>query len=266
MSVEISDKAIVGKNVELGDGVKIAPFAVIEDNVQIGAGTTIGASAYVGSYTKIGANCRIFNGASVGTIAQDLKYRDEDASLEIGDRTIIREFCTLNKGTAANNGITKIGSDCALLAYCHVAHDCIVGDFFVASNNLALAGHTTIGRNVICGGNVGVHQFTKIGDYSFIGAYSFVTMDVVPYSLVGMSDGNTFIAGHNKVGLERNGFSAEDVSAIKKAHKIIFRKGLSLEDAKAAIEAEFPENAVCKRVSDFIEKSQRGLLRMRIKE
>ena len=263
MSVEISEKAVVGKNVELGNGVKIAPFAVIEDNVQIGEGTTIGASAFVGSNTKIGKNCRIFNGASVGTIAQDLKYRDEDASLEIGDRTIIREFCTLNKGTAANNGITKVGNDCALLAYCHVAHDCVVGDFFIASNNLAIAGHTTIGRNVICGGNVGIHQFTKIGDYSFIGAYSYITMDVVPYSLVGVSDGNAFIAGHNKVGLERNGFSAEDVSAIKKMYKIIFRKGLTLENAKSAIEAELPKNAVSERVLNFIEKSQRGLLRMR---
>lgn len=266
MSVEISEKAVIGKNVELGSGVKIAPFAVIEDNVQIGNKTTIGASALIGSNTKIGENCRIFNGASVGTIAQDLKYRDEDASLEIGDRTIIREFCTLNKGTAANNGITKIGNDCALLAYCHIAHDCVVGDFFVASNNLAIAGHTTIGRNVICGGNVGIHQFTHVGDYSFIGAYAYVTMDIVPYSLVGMSDGNTFIAGHNKVGLERNGFSAEDVSEIKKMYKILFRKGLPLETAVATIKAELPENAVTKRVLDLIEKSQRGLLRMRIQE
>jgi len=266
MSVEINDKAVVGKNVELGEGVKIAPFAVIEDNVQIGAGTIIGASAYIGSNTKIGANCRIFNGASVGTIAQDLKYRDEDASLEIGDNTMIREFCTLNKGTAANNGITKIGNNCALLAYCHIAHDCVVGDYFVASNNLAMAGHTTVGRNVICGGNVGIHQFSHIGDYSFIGAYSYITMDVVPYSLVGVSKGDAFIAGHNKVGLERNGFSAEDVSEIKKMFKILFRKDLTLEAAKSAIEAEMQKNEVSARVLNFIEKSQRGLLRMRNKD
>jgi UDP-N-acetylglucosamine acyltransferase len=264
MSVEISEKAVVGKNVELGDGVKIAPFAVIEDNVKISNGTTIGANAYIGSNTSIGKDCRIFNGASVGTIAQDLKYRDEDASLTIGDRAIIREFVTINKGTSANNGITKIGNDCALLAYCHVAHDCEVGDFFVASNNLAMAGHTIVGRNVICGGNVSVHQFVKIGDYSFMGAYSYATMDVVPYSLVGMSDGNTFIAGHNKVGLQRNGFSEDDVSAIKKMHRLLFRSGLTLEEAKAKIAEELPQNDVSKRMLDFIDKSQRGLLRTRI--
>jgi len=264
MSVQISDKAIIGKNVELGEGVQIAPFAVIEDNVQIADGTTVGAHAYIGSNTSIGKNCRIFNGASVGTVAQDLKYRDEEASLTIGDRTMIREFCTLNKGTAANNGITKIGNDCALLAYCHIAHDCEVGDFFVASNNLAMAGHTIVGRNVICGGNVGIHQFTKIGDYSFIGAYAYITMDIVPYSLVGMADGNTFIAGHNKVGLQRNGFSDEDVSAIKKMYKLLFRSELTLEDAKAQICAQLPENDTRKRMSDFLDKSQRGLLRMRI--
>jgi len=266
MNVEISEKAVVGKNVELGDGVKIAPFAVIEDNVQIGSGTTIGASAYIGSNTKIGENCRIFNGASVGTIAQDLKFRDEDASLEIGNNTIIREFCTLNKGTAANNGITKVGNNCALLAYCHIAHDCVVGDYFVASNNLAMAGHTTVGRNVICGGMVGIHQFSQIGDYSFIGAGAYINMDIVPYSLVGVAGGNTFIAGHNKVGLERNGFTTEDVSAIKKMYKILFRKGLIIEDAKAAIIAELPKNAVSQRVLDLIEKSQRGLMRMRIQD
>jgi UDP-N-acetylglucosamine acyltransferase len=266
MSVEISEKAVIGKNVKLGTGVKIAPFAVIEDDVQIGDNTTIGASAYIGSHTAIGKNCRIFNGASVGTVAQDLKYRDEDASLEIGDNTIIREFCTLNKGTAANNGITKIGSNCALLAYCHIAHDCVVGDFFVASNNLAMAGHVTVGRNVQCGGNVGIHQFINIGDYSFIGAGSYVSMDIVPYSLVGGTKWDAFVAGHNNIGLERNGFSQEDVSAIKKMYKIIFRKGLTLEAAKEEIEAQLPKNEVSERVLNLIEKSQRGLLRMRNQE
>ena len=264
MSVEISDKAVVGKNAELGDGVKIAAFAVIEDNVKIGDNTIVGSHAYIGSNTSIGKDCRIFNSASLGAVAQDLKYRDEDASLQIGDRTIIREFVTANKGTKANNGITKIGNDCALLAYCHIAHDCEVGDFFVASNNLAMAGHTIVGRNVICGGNVGIHQFTKIGDYSFIGAYAYITMDIAPYSLVGMADGNTFIAGHNKVGLQRNGFSQDEVSDIKKMHKILFRSKLSLEEAKAKITEELPADEVRQRVLDFIESSQRGLLRMRI--
>ena len=264
MSVQISEKAVIGKNLELGTGVQIAPFAVIEDNVQIADGAIIGSYAFIGSNTKIGKDCRIFNGASVGTVAQDLKYRDEAATLEIGDRTIIREFCTLNKGTSANNGITKIGSDCALLAYCHIAHDCEVGDFFVSSNGLAMAGHTTVGRNVICGGNVGIHQFTVIGDYSFIGAYAYVNMDIVPYSLVAIADGSTFIAGHNKVGLERNGFTNEDVSAIKKMYKLLFRSGLTLEDAKAKIVSQMSDDDIRKRMLEFLNKSQRGLLRTRV--
>jgi UDP-N-acetylglucosamine acyltransferase len=266
MSVEISEKAVIGKNVELADGVKIAAFAVIEDNVVIGDNTSVGSHAYIASNTAIGKNCRIFNGASVGTIAQDLKYREEDASLSIGDRVIIREFVTINKGTSANNGRTLVGNDCALLAYCHVAHDCEVGDFFVASNNLAMAGHTIVGRNVICGGNVSIHQFTHIGDYSFIGANSYVSMDIVPYSLVGTSGGDTFIAGHNKVGLERNNFSIEDVSKIKKTYKLLFRSNLSLEDAKDAIAKEVGRNLISQNILDFIEKSQRGLLRIRNKE
>jgi UDP-N-acetylglucosamine acyltransferase len=129
-----------------------------------------------------------------------------------------------------------------------------------------MAGHTTVGRNVICGGIVGIHQFVNIGDYSFIGAGSYISMDILPYSLVGNAAGNAFIAGHNKVGLERNGFSAEDVSAIKKMYKIIFRKGLTLENAKVEIETELPKNAVSQRILDFVEKSQRGLLRMRNQE
>jgi UDP-N-acetylglucosamine acyltransferase len=266
MSVEISEKAIIGKNAEFGNNVKIAPFAIIEDNVVIDDYTTIGSHAYIGSHTKIGKNCRIFNGASVGTIAQDLKYRDEDAFLFIGDEVIIREFVTINKGTSANNGITKIGNNCALLAYCHVAHDCEVGDFFVASNNLAMAGHTTIGRNVICGGNVSIHQFTHIGDYSFIGANSYVSMDIVPYSLIGTADGETFVAGHNKVGLERNGFSADDISKIKKIYKLLFFRELSVSEAKKQILNEVGQNTISQRVLDFIEKSQRGLLRVRSKE
>ena len=266
MSAEVSEKAIVGKRAKLGSNVKIAPFAVIEDNAVIGDNTVIGSHAYIASNTTIGKDCRIFNGASVGTIAQDLKYRDEDASLFIGDRAIIREFVTINKGTAANNGVTRIGNDCALLAYCHVAHDCEIGDFFVASNNLAMAGHTTIGRNVICGGNVSIHQFTRIGDYSFIGANSYISMDIIPYSLVGTANGEPFIAGHNKVGLERNGFDAQDISKIKKMYKLLFFRGFSLTEAKERILSEVGQDAVSQRVLDFLEKSQRGLLRVRNKE
>ncbi len=263
MSVTIDERAVIGKNVELGEGVTVAPFAVIDDNVTIGAGTSVGSHAFIGSHTTIGDDCRIFNGASVGTIAQDLKYREEDAFLKIGNRTQIREFCTLNKGTSANNGLTIVGDDCALLAYCHIGHDCEVGNHFVASNNLAMAGHVIAGDNVTCGGNVSVHQFTRIGDYAFVGANQYLTMDVVPYALVGGNGDSAFIASINKVGLERNGFTKEQASIIKKAYRILFRKGLSLDEATAQILSDFPESKEVAFLVDFISKSERGITRMR---
>lgn len=262
MAVQIDERAIVGKNVELGDNVQISPYAVLEDNIKIGAGTIIGAHAYIGSNTTIGDDCRIFNGASVGTIAQDLKYKDEDAYLIVGDRTQIREFCTLNKGTAENNGVTKVGSDCALLAYCHIAHDCIVGDHFVSSNALTMAGHVKIGDHVTCGGKVSIHQFTQVGDQCFLGANTFVKMDAVPFSLVSGDSNSASIYGINKVGLERRGFTKEDMSAIKMAYKFIFRKKLSLEDAKAQIIEKWPDNEHIANLLAFCERSNRGLIRM----
>lgn len=255
--------AILGRNVELGKGVVIAPYAVIEDGVTIGANTTIGASAYIGCDTTIGEDCRIFNGASVGTIAQDLKFRDEPCTLEIGNRTQIREFCTINKGTIENGGLTKIGDDCALLAYCHVAHDCMVGNNVVASNNLALAGHVTVEDHVTFGGFASVHQFTRIGAHSFVGANTFAKMDIVPFALVGHENGDGYIAGPNKVGLERRGFSKEEISAIKKAYRILFRKGLQLDDAAAVIAEELGNEGRTGEILSFIGKSERGLTRMR---
>lgn len=263
MSISVDSRAVLGKNVELGEGVIVSPFAVIEDNVTIGAGTMIGAHAYIGSNTTMGENCRVFNGASIGTIAQDLKYRDEDAFLIVGDRTQFREFCTINKGTAANNGLTKIGSDSAFLAYCHVGHDCEVGDHFVASNSLALAGHVLVGDHVTCGGFVSVHQFTQIGDHAFLGANTFVTMDVVPYALVSSDGDGAFIAMMNKVGLERRGFSSEDLSVIKKMYKILFRQGLSLTDATSLLSVDYSDCDIVKDTLSFIERSKRGLTRMK---
>jgi UDP-N-acetylglucosamine acyltransferase len=263
VSVFIDERAIIGKNVELGEGVKIAPFAVIEENVVIGAGSTIGSHSLIGSNTTLGKDCRVFNGVSVGTVAQDLKYRDEDAFLTIGDRAIIREFCTVNKGTEENNGITKIGDDAALLAYCHVAHDCEIGNNFIASNNLALAGHVIIGDSVTCGGFASVHQFVRVGSHTFLGAHSFSNMDVVPFSLVASDGGTGYVTGLNKVGLERRGFTKDDLSVLKKAYKFLFRKGLSLDEAKSSISSQLGNNKHLLDLLSFVEKSERGLLRMK---
>ena len=260
---QVHSTAIIGKNVTLGDTTVIGPYAVLEDNISVGSGTSIGAHAFIGSNTTIGDDCRIFNGASVGTIAQDLKFKNEECSLIIGNRTQLREFCTINKGTEANNGVTSIGDDCALLAYSHVAHDCVVGNNVVASNNLALAGHVTVEDHVIFGGFASVHQFSRIGAHAFIGANTFVTMDIVPYALVGHHEGNGYIAGINKVGLERRGFIKEDISAIKKAYRTLFRKKLNTHDATALIKGEYGSIDAIENLLTFIAKSERGLTRMK---
>ncbi|MGM0462151.1 MAG: acyl-ACP--UDP-N-acetylglucosamine O-acyltransferase [Fibrobacterota bacterium] len=263
MSSQIDTQAVVHPDSNLGKNVRIGPFAVIEENVYIGDNTVIDSHARIGSNTTIGTDCHIFNGASVGTIAQDLKYSGEESFLEIGDRTIIREFCTINKGTQANKGLTKIGNDCALLAYCHVGHDCLIGDKFISSNGLAVAGHVTIGDQVICGGNVSIHQFSRIGDHAFIGANKYITQDVVPFALIAGDTLTASLYGINSVGLKRRGFSSEDMSTIKKAYKILFRNGHTLEEAQNLLEKTWPGDEIIASLIQFVSKSNRGLLRFK---
>ncbi len=263
MAVQVDERAVLGKNVELGDDVIIGPYTIIEDNVTIGARTNISGQAYIGSNTTLGEDCRVFNGASIGTIAQDLKFAGEECYLTVGDRTQFREFCTINKGTAANEGYTRIGSDSAFLAYCHVGHDCEIGDHFVSSNGLAMAGHVTVGKHVTLGGSNGIHQFTRIGDYAFIGGLHRVRMDIVPFALAANEDVDITIAGINKVGLERNGFTTEELSSIKKAYRIIFRKGLTLEEAIAELQTDLQDNKHIENLISFIKGSERGITRMK---
>ncbi len=259
----IHERAVVSEDAEIGDNVEIGPFAVVEDNVRIMEGTRIGANAYIGWGTTIGRGCDIFNGASVGTIPQDLKFNGEETTLTIGDNNVIREFCTLNRGTKAA-GETKIGSGCTLLAYCHIAHDCILGDNIVISNALAMAGHVQVGSNVTIGGNVSIHQFCRVGDNSFIGARSGVFKDVIPYALLGSQrDAEVRVAGINKVGLERLGFSSERRSMIKKAYRTLFREGLAVSEAVDLLLKEYKDNRDIKLLCDFISSSERGIYRMK---
>lgn len=262
MSAIVHPSAILGKNIELGNNVSIGPYVVIEDNVTIGDGTSIGSHTLIGSNTSIGKNGRIFNGNSIGTIAQDLKYNNEEASLTIGDNAFIREFCTINKGTVANAGVTKIGDNCALLAYGHIAHDCVVGDNFIASNNFGAAGHTIIENNVTSGAYVMTHQFVKIGAFSFLGAQIFVKKDIIPFSLVGGNSENAAIAGINKIGLERNGFDEKRRGTIKRAFRTLFMKGLTLDEALIALAENFSDSEDVKQILAFIANGERGLCRM----
>lgn len=262
MSSGIHSSAIIGENVTIGDGVVINAYAVLEDNITLEDNVSIGSHAYIGANTSIGEGTTIFNGASVGTIPQDLKYKGEETTLVIGKNCIIREFCTINRGTV-ENGSTVIGDNCALLAYCHVAHDCIIGNNVVISNSLSMAGHVKVGDNVVMGGGVGIHQFCKIGSYAMVGAKSVILKDVVPFSLCAKGEaGVERVVGINKVGLERHGFDEKRRREIKKAFKALFRQNLPIKEAIAELRQEFSENEDVAFLIEFLESSERGLYNM----
>jgi UDP-N-acetylglucosamine acyltransferase len=260
MATDIHPTAIVDSGAQLGADVSVGPYAVIEHDVTIGDATRIGSHAIIGAHTHMGKENRIFHGAAVGLIPQDLKFSGEKTTLRIGDRNIIREFCTINRGTAAR-GETVIGSDCAILAYCHIAHDCVIGDRLIVSNNLAMAGHVTVGNNVTIGGVCSFHQFTRVGDHVMIQATSYVTQDIVPFALTGTEP--VRIVDVNKIGLERRGFLPERIQAIKRAFKMLFRENLRLEEAVVKLEESFSGNDDIRLMLQFIKGSERGLLRMR---
>ncbi len=262
MSSNIHESVILGKNVNLGENVTIMPYAVLEDNIQIGDGCTIGAHAQIGSNTTIGSGSTIFNGASVGTIPQDLKYKGEETTLVIGKNAIIREFCTINRGTI-ENGTTKIGDDCAFLAYCHVGHDCEIGNNVVASNQLGMGGHVKVGDYVVFGAEVSIHQFCKIGSYSMLGARSLILKDVIPFSLCAKGEaGVERIVSINKVGLERRGFDETRRRLIKKAYKTLFRSNLTVKDAVEVLKKDYSDNNDILSLIDFVKNSDRGLYNM----
>ncbi len=264
MTSSIHPTAIIDPGASIGTDVSIGPYTVISDNAVIGDGAEIGSHVLVGSCTTIGKSCRLFHGASIGAIAQDLKYRGEEATLTIGDDAIIREFCTINRGTAAS-GATIIGNNCAFLAYCHVAHDCIVGDNVVMSNNATLGGHVTIGNHVGIGGFVAIHQFSKVGDHSFIGARSLIVKDIIPFSLCAAGgSGTERIVGINKVGLERRGFDQDRRSKIKRAYKILFREGLAVGDALKKLEDNYADDSDVAKIISFVKQSDRGIYNMNL--
>lgn len=259
MKPDIHPTAIVPSGVELGVNVKIGPYAVIENDVMIGDRTEIGPHVVIGEGTRIGSGCRLFPGAAVGLIPQDKKFSDEKTYTIIGDNTLIREYVTINRGSAAS-GETRVGDDCWIMAYCHIAHDCIIGNSVTISNNLAMAGHVEIGDNVTIGGVCSFHQFTRVGNFAFIQATSYITQDVVPFALTGADP--LRIVDINKVGLERHGYSEERRRDIRRAYKMLFREDRTVEDALVCLEREYPGNVDIDLVVSFIKKSSRGLLRM----
>ncbi|MBC8312270.1 MAG: acyl-ACP--UDP-N-acetylglucosamine O-acyltransferase [Candidatus Marinimicrobia bacterium] len=257
MATNIHPSAIVDSKAQIGENVTIDPFVIIEDNVVIGDGTEIKSSAVIKSGARIGKDCRIFQSAVVSEIPQDLKFEGESTLLEIGDRTTVREFCTLNRGTS-ELGKSSIGNDCLLMAYVHIAHDCIVGDKSILANGVQLAGHASIGYHVTIGGMTPVHQFCNVGDHAFVGGGYRVVQDVPPYIL---ATGEPLkFAGVNNVGLRRRGFSAESRMNIKRAYKKIFYSDLNTSQAIESIKSDVDQTEEVKTILNFIENSNRGLI------
>jgi len=259
----IHSTAIVSPHAELDRSVVVGPYAVIGAGVHIGAGTSVGAHTVLEGPISIGRDNRIFTHAALGAAPQDMKYRGEPTSLEIGDRNTIREFCTFNRGTAQDEGVTRIGDDNWIMAYVHIAHDVQVGSRTILANNATLAGHVHVGDWVIVGGLTGVHQFCKVGAHAMTGFQSHVSQDVPPFM---MAAGHPLsIAGVNVEGLRRRGFSKERIAQIKQMHRLLYRDGLTLDNAKAAIAAMRGAveggDADANLLLDFLAASTRGIAR-----
>jgi len=256
----IDQRAVIHPSAKIADNVTIGPFSCIGADVEIGEGTVIGPNVVIDGPTKIGKDNRIYQYASIGSDAQDLKFKGEpNCRLEIGDRNRFREFCTINRGTAQDRGLTKIGSDNTFLAYSHVAHDCLLGDHIILSNNATLAGHITVEDWVIISGFVAIHQFCRIGAHSFLGGGAHLKHDILPFLMVADEQPKPY--GLNTVGLSRRGFDADTLLWLKRAYKIIYRQNLRTEEAIEQLKEMVPH---CQKVQDFIDflgKSERGILR-----
>ena len=258
-AVDIHPTAIVHPKATLGAGVSVGPYTILTEHVTIGPRTTIGAHCVIEGRTSIGAACEIFTGAVVGSIPQDLKYRGEESLLLIGDRNKIREYVTINPGTAGGGGKTVIGSGCLLMAYAHVAHDCRIGDQVIIANSAALAGHITIEDRAIVGGLVGIHQFVRVGTLAFVGGCSRVAQDVPPYATCVGYPAKVF--GLNTEGLRRAGVSSDVKRRLHHAFRVLFHSKLSMRHALEQVAAEVGESPELQHLLAFIRQSRRGVCR-----
>lgn len=254
----IHQTAIVSPQAKLHETVDVGPYAIIEDNVHIGEGSSVGSHARVASGARIGKNVRIFHGAVVASIPQDLKFAGEETLASIGDRTTIREYATVNRGTN-ESGSTDVGQDCLLMAYSHVAHDCKLGDHVIMGNCTALAGHVHIGEYAIISGLVPVHQFVRIGAHAMIGGGFRVPQDVCPYALIGGYPPK--VTGLNLVGLQRRDFSEETIRTLRATFKLLFFSHLNTSQAMARIKDEVDLIPEVRAIIAFVESSQRGLIK-----
>ncbi len=258
MSARVHPAAWVEPGAELGVDVEIGPGSRIGPNVRLGDRTRVDSCALVTGWTRVGADCRLHHGAVVGSDPQDLKYTGLESYLEVGDRTVIREYVTANLATEPG-ATTRIGSDCLLMAYAHVAHNCQVGDRVVIANAVQLAGYVAIEDWAIVGGGTVVHQFVRIGRHAMIGGGSRIPQDVAPF--IKLAGSPPRLAGINSIGLERRGISREVVDALNGAYRVLFRDGLTVADAVARLRERYPGIAEVEHLARFAETSARGLAR-----
>jgi len=259
MTSKIHPTAIIDPHAELDSSVEVGAFTTIEAGVRVDAGTRIGSHVVLQGPTTIGKNNQIFQFSSLGAQPQDKKYRDEPTTLEIGDNNTIREFCTFNRGTIQDKGTTKIGNDNWIMAYVHIAHDCIIGNNIIMANNSSLAGHVDIHDYAILGGFTLIHQFCQIGSHIITAVGSVVFKDIPPYVTAAGYDAKPH--GINAEGLKRRGFSADTILEIKRAYKVLYRNSLTLEEAKVELAAMQNKCAEISLLTDFLAKSTRGIVR-----
>lgn len=263
----IHPTAIIGAKAEIASDATIGPYAIIEDGTSIGSGTTIHHHAFIAHGARIGKDCIVHHAAVVGNVPQDLKFDgSEETFAEIGDGTIIREFATIHRATihdakspaGTHDGVTRVGKNCLVMAYSHVAHDCLVGDNVILANSVQIGGHVTIGYHAIVGGLAGIHQFSLVGEHAMVGANVLVKKDVPPYSLIG--DNPVRFGGVNKIGLERRGFSDEAIGAIRNAYKLLYYSGMNVNDALRKLEAQNDALPEVRKIVAFIRQSERGII------
>ncbi len=255
----IHPSAIIDPSARLGPGVTIGAYSIIGAEVEIGDNTWIGPHVVINGPTRIGRDNRIFQFASIGDAPQDKKYHGEKTSLEIGDRNVIREYCTINRGTAQDVGVTRLGHDNWIMAYVHIAHDCQLGDHTIFANAASLAGHVTVGDYAILGGFTLVHQFCQIGAHCFTAMGSVIGKDVPPYVTV---SGNTAEPhGLNTEGLRRRGTDKDAIARLREAYKIVYKQGLTLQQAKDKLKALARECEEVAVLLSFLESTQRGIVR-----
>ena len=261
--MNIHPSAVIDPGAELDSSVRVGPYAVIEKGVRIGADTEICSHCVLSGATSIGAGNRIGPFAMIGAPPQDLHYKGEETRVEIGDHNVIREYVSVHRGTVAGRGITTVGNHNLLMAYVHVAHDCLVGDHVIMANAATLGGHVTVQDRVTLGGMVAVHQFSRVGEYAYIGGMSGLSKDVPPYVIASGIRGGLRATGINKIGLRRAGFDAEDIKQLHRAFKIIFRdQELLLADALAKAETEMGDCEPVRRLVHFFREAKRGVVRL----